>query len=141
MAQLPDDNKINNDSLMDDIKVIQNDETFNDTDSLKNHVDEMEFDQQQMEDIQHHSQIQDRDNAPEPPNTLTLQSLQQFNDDNPQTSMLAHSQISGVANSSHTGPGIEGINDLLGGFGGGGGQAIPDLLIDPLVDMGFSRYN
>eukprot|EP00484_Ammonia_sp_Unknown_P021149 CAMPEP_0197037942 /NCGR_PEP_ID=MMETSP1384-20130603/15020_1 /TAXON_ID=29189 /ORGANISM="Ammonia sp." /LENGTH=552 /DNA_ID=CAMNT_0042468325 /DNA_START=94 /DNA_END=1752 /DNA_ORIENTATION=- len=149
MAQLPDEENTNQ-SLMDDIKVANNynmmdelpeskhhDELddFNDNDSLKNNADITDF-----EDV-HHVMIQERDNAapsPPPTSTLTARSLQNFDTQNPPQSMLVESTK--LVENTSSQPGNFDITNIMNDFAGAGGaNNIPDFMIDPLVDMGFSR--
>eukprot|EP01084_Bolivina_argentea_P133351 235320_1 len=79
MAQLPDSElKTNNESsLMDEIKVNQEieskqpplDNDFCDNESLQNHADDHDYND--SNNI-HHTVIQNRDSAPEPPSSLTM---------------------------------------------------------------------
>eukprot|EP01083_Nonionella_stella_P031171 85337_1 len=139
MAQLPDVEDTNNNSLMDDAKVNTTspyEQPFDDNDSLKNHVDSNEIG---MDDI-HHSIIQNRDNAPPPPSSLTMASLQHFNDENPPQNMLVSTNLieerSG-GNSSQPIPDL-GLGEMLGSFAHNT-HNVPAMLIDPLIEMGFNR--
>lgn len=142
MAQLPDPN---NNTIMDDVKVNTNtcyetkqsmdvDNDLNDNDSLTNHVDINDY--SDGLDMQH-AIISNRDNAPPPPSHLTMASLQHFDDENPPRSQLKNlvEQNSG-GDSSQPIPDL-GL-DIMGTFGAN--NNVPDMLIDPLIEMGFTRY-
>merc|ERR1719251_686164 len=73
--------------------------------------------------------IQQRDNAPPPPSSLTMASLQHFDDEHPPQSMLA-----GTTGDNRRDLGLA---DMIG-FGAQNNN-VPDMLIEPLIEMGFTR--
>merc|ERR1712154_390939 len=73
--------------------------SFNDNDSLQNHVDSHDYPIDN--DLHHHTIISNRDNAPPPPSGLTLASLQHFNNENPPQNMLSAVDNQSGDTSSH----------------------------------------
>ena len=146
MTQLPE----TNDSLMDEIKVNTNSNSiydplsskheskqsmddFDDNDSLKNHVDAQDY---PIDSDLHHTIISNRDNAPPPLSSLTLASLQHVNDETPPQYML--SAVDSGGGRTGTGTSSQPQHDLnLGDIMQL--NTVPDLLITPLIEMGFSR--
>ena len=164
MAQLPDENK-NNESIMDNMNnyETQNDESkiheddFDDNHSNQAAMDINDVYDQQMamnDTIQHNALIQNRENAPPPQaqqGALTLDSLNQYNEINPPQSKSAYThglmnaQRSDGADSSNQSPlGYGGVGvgvaaEIMDGFGAS--QPPPEILIQNLIEMGFSRYH
>ena len=129
--------------MPDDMKVIDNDEAkqvdSNDYDngSLKAHVDENDYDDQvAMEE--HHALIQDRGNAPPPPNdinTLTLDRLDHFNQVNPAQNMLSSLQDSGGSSPNHgRNLGLDVMDNFVSANDG-----VQEILVRQLIEMGFAR--
>ena len=144
MAQLPDDNK-NNDSIMDsyaqqESKQFDN-EDFDDNDSLQNHIDPNEL---ETMDMGHHAIIQDRENAPSPTSNalLTVSTLHDFNEANPPQSILQETQLMSQTSDGANCPNPQanlgfGVPDIMDGLGS---SQVPPVMIDNLVEMGFTRY-
>eukprot|EP01083_Nonionella_stella_P209155 758432_1 len=130
MAQLPDSEVNNNtNSLMDEIKVnpeskqtVIDENDFCDNDSLQNHADSHDYN-----DNNRHAIIQNRDTAPEPPSSLTMALLQHHDNENPPQSMLAGTNTSNPI----TNLGLSNIMNT--------NNNVPDMLIQPLIEMGFTR--